>query len=239
MPLETGSYISDLVATNPVSADGIGAGDDHIRLIKSLVLATFPNVAGEVSADHYELDQFVPIGTICMFYSSTPPTNWAICNGQVVARTDGGGNITTPDLRNKFIVAAGATYAHDTTGGAATDAVTTDSNGAHTHTAAAGGDHDHGAATGGHSLTVAEMPEHSHQLQRNGGADGTGLVVADWTTGSNAIDSGPSGSGDAHSHTISASGTHTHSTDSQGAHTHTATVDTVPPYYALTYIMRY
>lgn len=46
MPLETGSYIGDLVSTNPVSSDTVGAGDDHLRLIKSTLKATFPFMGG-------------------------------------------------------------------------------------------------------------------------------------------------------------------------------------------------
>lgn len=46
MPLETGSYIGDLVTTNPASSDAVGAGDDHLRLIKSTLKATFPFMGG-------------------------------------------------------------------------------------------------------------------------------------------------------------------------------------------------
>lgn len=46
MGLESGTYIADLVATNPVGADNRSEGDDHLRLIKSLVQATFPGMAG-------------------------------------------------------------------------------------------------------------------------------------------------------------------------------------------------
>lgn len=46
MPLETGSYIGDLVTTNPASSDTVGAGDDHLRLIKSALKATFPFMGG-------------------------------------------------------------------------------------------------------------------------------------------------------------------------------------------------
>lgn len=44
MPLETGTYINDLTATNPPNSDPVGQGDDHLRLIKSTVQATFPNM---------------------------------------------------------------------------------------------------------------------------------------------------------------------------------------------------
>ena len=56
MSLETGTYISDLVITNPVSTDPKSAGDDHLRLIKNTVKATFPNVAGAVTPTHAELN---------------------------------------------------------------------------------------------------------------------------------------------------------------------------------------
>lgn len=56
MSLETGTYISDLVVTNPTSSDPKSQGDDHIRLVKSAVKATFPNVAGAVTPTHAELN---------------------------------------------------------------------------------------------------------------------------------------------------------------------------------------
>lgn len=43
MPLETGTYIPDLVTTNPASGDGVNQGDSHLRLIKSTLRNTFPN----------------------------------------------------------------------------------------------------------------------------------------------------------------------------------------------------
>lgn len=45
MGLETGTYISDLDGTNPVSGDGIAQGDDHLRLIKTVLKSTFPNAS--------------------------------------------------------------------------------------------------------------------------------------------------------------------------------------------------
>lgn len=56
MALETGTHISDLVATNPTSGDPVSQADDHMRLIKSAVKATFPNVAGAVTPTHTELN---------------------------------------------------------------------------------------------------------------------------------------------------------------------------------------
>lgn len=56
MGLESGTYISDLVATNPLSSDLSSTGDDHIRLLKSLIKATFPNISGAVTPTHTELN---------------------------------------------------------------------------------------------------------------------------------------------------------------------------------------
>lgn len=44
MPLETATYITDLVATNPVGAtDAKSEGDNHIRMIKSALQVSFPD----------------------------------------------------------------------------------------------------------------------------------------------------------------------------------------------------
>ena len=56
MALEVGTYIDDLNQTNPVSTDGIGQADDHIRLIKKTILNTFPNITGPVLATQVELN---------------------------------------------------------------------------------------------------------------------------------------------------------------------------------------
>lgn len=55
MPKETASHINQLVATNPDGADPKTQGDDHIRMIKQVLLTDFPNIAGAVTADHTEL----------------------------------------------------------------------------------------------------------------------------------------------------------------------------------------
>ena len=56
MSLETGTYISDLNSANPVGTDVKSQGDDHIRLLKSTILATFPSITGAVTATHTELN---------------------------------------------------------------------------------------------------------------------------------------------------------------------------------------
>lgn len=44
MALETASFLDGLVATNPAAGDPVSQGDDHIRLLKSVLKATFPGL---------------------------------------------------------------------------------------------------------------------------------------------------------------------------------------------------
>ena len=50
MGLESGSFLDDLVASNPAGTDSKSQGDNHIRLIKSLLKATF---IGATRAFHF------------------------------------------------------------------------------------------------------------------------------------------------------------------------------------------
>ena len=56
MGLETGTYIDFLNSSNPAAGDPVNEGDDHIRLVKSTVKATFPNISGAVTSTHTELN---------------------------------------------------------------------------------------------------------------------------------------------------------------------------------------
>lgn len=56
MALESPTYISDFVSTNPVSGDPKSQGDDHIRNMKAAIKATFPAVTGAVTPTHTELN---------------------------------------------------------------------------------------------------------------------------------------------------------------------------------------
>jgi hypothetical protein len=46
MGVESASYISELVDTNPVVGDPVGEGDDHLRLIKTVLKTQFSGLAG-------------------------------------------------------------------------------------------------------------------------------------------------------------------------------------------------
>jgi hypothetical protein len=75
-------------------------------------LASIPVGAGIIPADNLSTAALIPSGVICMWYGTivSIPIGWLLCNG-----SNG-----TIDLRDKFIVGAGSTYAVGATGGAAT-----------------------------------------------------------------------------------------------------------------------
>jgi hypothetical protein len=56
MGLESATYIHQLNSANPTASDQQLQGDDHIRLIKSTLQATLPNVTGVVTPTHTELN---------------------------------------------------------------------------------------------------------------------------------------------------------------------------------------
>jgi hypothetical protein len=55
MALESATHIHQLNSTNPAATDSLSQADDHIRLIKSTLAASFPAVQGAVTASHAEL----------------------------------------------------------------------------------------------------------------------------------------------------------------------------------------
>jgi hypothetical protein len=49
MGLESGTFVNDLVDTNPLGSDQRSDGDNHLRLIKAVLKSTFPGMAGRVN----------------------------------------------------------------------------------------------------------------------------------------------------------------------------------------------
>lgn len=163
-----------------------------------------------------------PVGTVLMFYGAIGniPAGFQICDG-----TNG-----TPDLRDKFIIGAGSTYAYGATGG--TTSYVTSAGGAHT------------PQIQGTSLTAAELPAHSHKLytwesgsQGNaenfssargiaGNAEAGGYGYRQSTVYGNQLVEN-TGTGAAHSHNA----------DPVPDHTHTVS-NVQPPFVALYFIMK-
>ena len=56
MGLETSTYVNGLNANNPAATDGLAQADDHLRLIKSTIKNTFPNLDAAVTATPAELN---------------------------------------------------------------------------------------------------------------------------------------------------------------------------------------
>ena len=127
----------------------------------------------------HQADSLGGIDNHRLVFGGTTYSNWHLCNGD--ANIDGSG-VNAPDLRNKFVIIAGDTYAQGATGGAATV------NLAHTHApgtlandAIALVNHVHGTSytTAGPSATVNRdgtsvtgdyaQPTHTHAVSGNTG----------------------------------------------------------------------
>lgn len=149
---------------------------------------------------------FIPSGGIIMWSGSVAsvPAGWFLCDG-----ANG-----TPDLRNRFVVGAGSTYAVNATGGADTVTLTTAQMPAHGHT-----------FSGTTNTTGAHV--HSYQNNVNGSFNGSNQDGSDGANASNTFRNTTS-AGD-HAHTFSGT---TASVGSGQAH------ENRPPYLALAYIMK-
>jgi hypothetical protein len=59
MTVEAATYTASLNSALPTGADAKAEGDDHIRLIKSTLLTTFPGMTGAMTATHTQLNKLV------------------------------------------------------------------------------------------------------------------------------------------------------------------------------------
>jgi len=304
MPVETASYISQLVPANPASDDALATTQNHLQLIKTVLQTQFPNLgaaavaaaaadlyagigsdvtslktnavvknltgssqqaivgslnvqgtvnAGAISQGGFQL---LPRSSVIMWYGqpNTVPSGWHLCDG-----TNG-----TPDLRDRFVIGAGSSYAAGATGGASSQTVSTSSAGAHSHgggTTSSGpwnmsgssdvqGLHSHGGSTAGYQLQVGDIPSHTHgygvtAVGLSGGGSLIGTLGSSTTqqtqaTGGNGFHAHGIFQDGAHAHNISVSQVpaHNHGITSDGTHAHTVSVSTLPPFAALCYIMK-
>jgi microcystin-dependent protein len=183
------------------------------------------------------------------------PSGWALCDG-----TNG-----TPNLRDRFVVGAGTTYAVNATGGASTVTLAETNLPSHTHSISATGtsgsssvDHTHTfsgttASAGSHTHSITD-PGHSHaldnlvkavnnsQIGRSDASQSTTITSTSSATTGISINSAGS-----HDHTYSGttssptSTSHTHSlsvTGTSGATGSGTSFSILNPYYALAYIMK-
>lgn len=76
------------------------------------------------------------------------------------------------------------------------------------------GEHSHGGSTASHTLTVAQIPSHTHEYQKYVAfATGSGYALGNYGS---AASTGATGGGEGHSHGISTSGAHSHTVNSHG-----------------------
>ena len=141
----------------------------------------------------------MPVGTVVSFAGTAAPNGWLLCDGAGIAQSTYpnlyalvGGNV--PDLRSRFIVGAGQGN------GLANRSLNN-----------IGGEENH-------TLSVNEMPNHSHSYGvgggNGGGNNGTGNSEG-WSTTSSAFTTWTGGAGSTWAH------------------------NNMPPFYALTYIIKY
>ena len=90
MAVETATTINELDATKPGVDDLKSEGDDHVRLLKSTIKATFPNVTGVVSVTHTEINSVTskaPLASPALTGTPTAPTATAGANTTQLSTT--------------------------------------------------------------------------------------------------------------------------------------------------------
>lgn len=211
MPLEVANNITQLDRTSPRRAELVSEGDDHIRLIKSVLLAAFPNIDGAVTVTPAELNQ---LATLTENVASA-------LSGLRAADTTLGNRITT-EVNNiqsfpsgtqmVFYQAAAPTgwtrQSGDELNNAMLRVVNNDTDGGSSGGSDSAISWSHAHATEPHTLTLAEIPTHSHRVTTD--SVGVGSASAGNTNNPQAttsvtfpqrsFESTSTGGGAAHSH---------------------------------------
>lgn len=210
MGLEVATTIDQLVATNPSGTDNRSQGDDHIRLIKNTLKNTFTGITGPVTVTDAFLNGLTAPG---IFNSPGMIQMWS-------------GTIATIPAGWKLCNGTG-TISNGNPVPNLQDrfiiASITEAGGSFNINSTGG------AATavlsgnsGSTALTINQIPSHTHGgVGYNGGYTGPGYPGFD-------------GEGDGLAQVVSSA------TGGSQGHTHTinATVPTIPPYYALAFIIK-
>lgn len=151
MALESGTYIDSLNVANPVSTDALAQADDHLRLIKSTIKATFPNLTGAVTLTHAEINALqglagqlsAPSGTKLLLQQSAAPTGWT----KVTSENDKALRVVSGSVTTGGSAAFSTAFASYTPAGSVSTTV--------------------GGTINSHTLTVNEIPAHRHLLVAN------------------------------------------------------------------------
>lgn len=153
MALETGTFIDSLVATNPTATDALAQADDHLRLIKATLKATFPSITGAVTLTHTQINALqslqgaleAPSGTRLLFQQAAAPTGWTVDathNDKALRIVNGS---TTPGTGGS--AAFSAAFASHTPAGSVSTSI--------------------GGSINSHTLTLSQIPAHRHFIAAN------------------------------------------------------------------------
>jgi len=186
-PFTTYTDVNGLIAnTNPIILGTDGRPPAEIWLTEGffykfvltdaddVVIQTYDNLYGSISTIPVVAPASLPAGCILLWSGSigSIPSGFALCNG-----LNG-----TPDLRNRFIVGAGSTYAVDATGGSA-DAIVV----SHTHSASVTDPgHTHGIFEPGAGAQLQSGAPEVRMIQTltaTSASNTTGISVTNASTG--------------------------------------------------------
>jgi hypothetical protein len=97
MTVESASYISQLNTAYPAAGDNISEGDDHLRLIKSVLQTQFPNLSTTaVNPTAAQMNKLgFQTGSVLMYASNTIPTTQTISGINDFLLCDGSSYSTT------------------------------------------------------------------------------------------------------------------------------------------------
>ena len=181
----------NIANTNPIVLDAYGRTPSEIWMQTGysykFIIQTSAAVTLQTLDNLYPILQSAPAvsatfvaGMILIWSGSlgSVPTGWVLCDG----------TNATPDLRDRFIVGAGNTYAVGATGGSANAIVVT-----HTHTATSvvtdpGHVHSYQQPSGSPNNAAGSIPNDITQVAANTASAVTNITVA--TTNANAGTSG-------------------------------------------------
>lgn len=163
------------------------------------------NTGGLTWAEVPEGEDYIPNGSVMVFFQANAPTGWTKVTSQndktlrVVSGTGGG-------TGGDWAMSAGET---------------TSSHSGHVHAGAAHS-HNHNLSAGAHTLSVAEMPSHNHNTNFHNPANNP-TNPGGGSRGASATATSSTGGSGSHSHSLSGSISSGGSgdTSSAGSHTHT------------------
>jgi len=213
--------------SNPIVLDSAGRSSNEIWLTYGLnykfvlktsagvTIGTYDNIYGIVGVQT-AVGTTIPTGMISLWYGSigSVPSGWYLCDG-----SNG-----TPDLRDRFIIGAGTSYAVGATGGTSSVTLSTSNMPSHTHTA-----------------TVTD-PGHQHFVSSTASLNNTALSTSNYLAQSGNQGGGVYGyilTGDGTVASVGLTSSKTtgvsvaNSTNGSGT-----SFNVLNPYYALAYVMK-